>query len=187
MISGTRGRGAHFLGRTKGNVVLQPTAVLRDGSFLAQVYPTPKARRHRVRGIDVRVIEYVLDTDGAPGPQVYRLITSLLDEQAFPADLLARTDCERWEIETTLDEVKVHPWAHPRPLRSQHPREVVQEVYGLLLAHLAIRTLMHQAALRDGIDPDRLSFTGALRVLRRAIPQAQRTWPEAFPLFAPTC
>ena len=63
---------------------------------------------------------------------------------------------------------------------------MVQEVYGLLLAHLAIRTLMHQAALQQGTDPDRLSFTGALRVLRRAIPRAQRTWPEVFPLFATT-
>ena len=56
----------------------------------------------------------------------------------------------------------------------------------MLLAHLAIRTLMHQAALQHATDPDRLSFTGALRVLRRAIPRAQRTWPEAFPFFAAT-
>lgn len=100
--------------------------------------------------------------------------------------MLASTYCERWEIETTLDEVKVHQWAHPRPLRSQHPREVVQEVYGLLLAHLAIRTFMHQAALHGAKDPDRLSFVGALRVLRRAIPGLQRTPPPAVPLFVPT-
>ena len=84
-------------------------------------------------------------------------------------------------METAHDELKVHQWAHPRPLRSQHPREVVQELYGLLLAHLAIRTLMHQAAHRAGLDPDRLSFSGALRVLRRAIPRAQRTRPERCP------
>jgi hypothetical protein len=92
-----------------------------------------------------------------------------------------RTHAERWEIETTLDEVKVHQWAHPRPLRSKRPREVVQEIYGLLLAHLAIRTLLHRAALREGLDPDRLSFTGALRVLRRAIPRAQRPRPARLP------
>ena len=106
---------------------------------------------------------------------------------AFPAPTLAATYHERWEIETALGEVKVHQWAHPRPLRSRHPREVVQEVYGLLLAHFAIRTVMHRAALRDGLDPDRLSFTGALRVLRRAIPRAQRTAPEHLPLFQPAC
>jgi hypothetical protein len=188
MVQTTLARGAHFLGRTKGNVILEPTELLSDGSFLAQIYATPKARRHRADGIEVRVVEYVLatDADTAPGQQVYRLITSLLDEQTFPAQLLASTYCERWEIETTLDEVKVHQWAHPRPLRSQHPRQVVQEVYGLLLAHLAIRTFMHYAALQGGKDPDRLSFTGALRVLRRAIPRAQRTPPSALPFFAPS-
>ena len=183
MIRQTTDRGADFLGRTKGNVLLEPTELLADGSFLAQVYPTPKARRHDTAGLVVRVIEYTLDTLAGPGTERYRLITSLLDAHTFPAELLATTYHERWEIETTLAEVKVHQWAHPRPLRSQHPREVVQEVYGLLLAHLAIRTVMHQAALREHLDPDQLSFTGALRVLRRAIPQAQRTPPAALPLF----
>jgi hypothetical protein len=187
MVRRTLARGAHLLGRAKTNLIFEPTELLSDGSFLAQVYPDPKARRRGTGGLVVRVIEYTLDTAAGLGTERYRLITSLLDERAFPATLLATTYHERWEIETALDEVKVHQWAHPRPLRSQHPREVVQEVYGLLLAHLAIRTLMHQAALRDGVDPDRLSFTGALRVLRRAIPRAQRTWPDAFPLFPPAC
>jgi hypothetical protein len=186
MVRATLARQAHFLGRTKVNVVLKPTELLSDGSFLACIYPSPNARRHDRDGITLRVIEYSLDTPAGPGQDRYRLVTSLVDEHAFPAEQLAAAYHERREIETTLDEVKVHQWAHPRPLRSQHPREVVQEVYGLLLAHLAIRTLMHQAALQQGTDPDRLSFVGALRVLRRAIPRAQRTWPEAFPLFVST-
>jgi len=181
MVRTTLTQGAHFLGRTKRNIVLRPTEILADGSFLAQIYPSPDARRRDAQGIEVRVIEYALDTPAGPGLEKYRLITSLLDEHVFPAQQLAATYHERWEIETALDEVKVHQWAHPRPLRSKHPREVVQEVYGLLLAHLAIRTVMHQAALQEGIDPDRLSFTGALRVLRRAIPRAQRTPPERLP------
>lgn len=178
---------AHVLGRTKKNGVLRPTEILTDGSFLARISPSPKARRRDEGGIEVRVIEDALDTPAGPGQEQYRLITSLLDERAFPAERLAATDHERWEIETALDEVKVHQWAHPRPLRSKHPREVVQEVYGLLLAHLAIRPVMDQAASHEGIDPDRLSFTGALRVLRRAIPRAQRTPPERLPLFARAC
>lgn len=187
MVRATRAQQAQFLGRTKKNIVLRPTEILTDGSFLAQIYPSPEARRRNEQGIELRVIEYALDTPAGPGREKYRLITSLLDERTFPAEQLAATYHERWEIETALDEVKVHQWAHPRPLRSKHPREVVQEVYGLLLAHLALRTVMYQAALRDGIDPDRLSFTGALRVLRRAIPRAQRTPPERLPLFAPAC
>jgi hypothetical protein len=187
MIRTTLAQRAHFLGRTKKNVVLRPTEVLTDGSFLARIYPSPAARRRDQQGLELRVVEYALDTPAGPGRATYRLITSLLDERAFPAEMLAATYHERWEIETALDEVKVHQWAHPRPLRSKHPREVVQEVYGLLLAHLAIRTVMHQAALQEGIDPDRLSFTGALRVLRRAIPRAQRTPPARLPLFPPAC
>jgi DDE family transposase/transposase IS4-like protein len=187
MVRDTRHREAHFLGRTKKNIVLRPTEILTDGSFLAQIYPSPEARRRTEQGIELRVVEYALDTPAGLGQEKYRLITSLLDERAFPAERLAATYHERWEIETALDEVKIHQWAHPRPLRSKHPREVVQEFYGLLLAHLAIRTVMYQAAVRDGIDPDRLSFTGALRVLRRAIPRAQRTPTHRLPLFGPAC
>lgn len=181
MVRRTGARGADFLGRTKKNVVLHPTEVLPDGSFLARVYPTPTARRRDEDGIELRVIEYAIDTPDGPGRETYRLITSLTDARAFPAERLAQTYHERWEIETTLDEIKIHQWAHPRPLRSKHPREVVQELYGLLLAHIAIRTLIHQAALRHRLDPDQVSFTGALRVLRRAIPRAQRTLPRAAP------
>ncbi len=187
MIQRTRTRGADFLGRTKANVVLPPEEDLPDGSYLSTIYPSSKARRHRTGGLVVRVVEYALDTPAGPGHERYRLLTSVLDPVAFPAQTLAATYHERWEIETALDELKVHQWAHPRPLRSKRPREVVQEVYGLLLAHLAIRTLMHQAALRDGIDPDRLSFTGALRVLRRAIPRAQRTAPGHLPFLPTPC
>jgi len=133
MVRATLARQAHFLGRTKVNIVLKPTELLPDGSFLARIYPTPTARRRDRDGITLRVIEYALDTPAGPGQDKYRLVTSLLDERAFPAEQLAAAYHERWEIETTLDEVKVHQWAHPRPLRSQHPREVVQEVYGLLL------------------------------------------------------
>jgi hypothetical protein len=187
MVRVTLAQQAQFLGRTKKHIVLRPTDILADGSFLAQISPAPMARRRDEDGSELRVIEYALDTPAGPGRETYRLSTSLLDEQTFPAEQLAATYQERWEIETALDEVKVHQWAHPRPLRSKHPREVVQEVYGLLLAHLAIRTVLYQAAQRSGIDPDRLSFTGALRVLRRAIPRAQRTAPERLPLFAQAC
>ena len=128
MVQGTLTRQAHFLGRTKRNVVLRPTEVLTDGSFLARIYPSYHARQRDEPGVELRVIEYALDTAAGPGRETYRLITSLLDEHAFPADHLAATYHERWEIETALDELKVHQWAHPRPLRSKHPREVVQEV-----------------------------------------------------------
>jgi hypothetical protein len=178
MLRDTRARGAEFLGRVGKAVVLTPEQVLADGTFLSRVYPSPKARRHQQDGIPVRVIEYTIDDPARPGHGArHRLITSLLDADASPAATLAAAYHERWEVESTADEVKTHQ-ADRRPappVRSRRPREVVQEVYGLLLAHLAVRLTMVEAAAVAGVDPDELSFTGTLRILRRAVSRFQRS------------
>jgi len=182
MLRGTLDRGADFLGRVGKAVVLQPEELLCDGSFLARVYATPRHRRRHAGGILVRVIEYAIDDLARPRRgERYRLITSLLDPVRAPAANLAAEYHQRWEVESTIDEVKVHQ-ADRRPaphVRSRRPREVVQEVYGLALAHLAIRLTMVEAAARAGLDPDRLSFTGTLRLLRRAVPRFQRGLPDS--------
>lgn len=186
MVRGTLERGADLLGRVGKAVVLQPEELLRDGSFLAYVYPSPTHRRKRLDGILVRVIEYTIDDPARPRRgERYRLITSLLDPLKYPAATLAAEYHQRWEVESTIEEVKVHQ-ADRRPaphVRSRKPREVVQEVYGLALAHLAVRLTMCAAAARAGLDPDRLSFTGTLRLLRRAVPRFQRGLPD--PALAP--
>jgi IS4 transposase len=76
---------------------------------------------------------------------------------------------ERWQIETALDELKTHLRGARIVLRSKTPDLVRQEVYGLLMAHFAIRSLMHEAALRADEDPDQLSFLHAVRVVRRKL------------------
>ena len=88
--------------------------------------------------------------------QVYRLITDLVDIALFPALLLAREYHMRWEIENTLDELKTHLNGRKTPIRSKTPRLVVQEIYGWLLAHWAVRCLMFQASTDAGISPWRL-------------------------------
>jgi hypothetical protein len=192
MLRDTRAREAHCLGRVGKAVVLTPEEALPDGSFLASVYPSPKARRHGTDGIRVRVIEYTLDDPARPGHgERYRLITSLLDPRRYPAATLAAEYHQRWESELVGAEVKTYQ-ADRRPappIRSRQPREVVQEVYGLLLAHLAVRLTMYEAATAAHLDPDRLSFTGTLRVLRRAIPRFQRgvVRPACLPLLSSAC
>ena len=86
-----------------------------------------------------------------------------------PAQELAALYHERWEIETALDELKTHLRGARIVLRSKTPDLVRQEFYGLLMAHFAVRALMHEAALTANEDPDRLSFIHAVRVVRRKL------------------
>jgi hypothetical protein len=160
--------GADLLWRGKKNLRLPCEQRLPDGSYLSRIYPTTKDQRHRRRGVVVRVVEYQLD--GVPGAEpLYRLLTTVLDPAAAPAAELAALYHERWEIETALDELKTHLRGARLVLRSKTPDLVRQEFYGLLLAHFAVRGLMHEAALHAGEDPDRLSFLHAVRVVRRQI------------------
>ncbi len=77
----------------------------------------------------------------------------------------------------------VHLLGRKTPIRSLNPREVVQEVYGWLLGHWAVRSLMFQVAEHAQIAPLRLSNTCTLNVVRRAIPKFQRLEPEEIPFF----
>jgi hypothetical protein len=171
--------GADLLWRVKRNLVLPCEQRLPDGSYLSTIYPTVRDRRHRRRGIPVRVIEYTLEGVQEAEP-IYRLITTILDQQAAPAQEVAALYPQRWEIETALDELKTHlrGGAHI-VLRSKTPDLVRQEFWGFLLAHFAVRGLMHEAALAADEDPDRLSFTHAVRVIRRKLPQLAAFPPSA--------
>ncbi len=114
----------------------------------------------------MRVIEYRLEGID----ERYRLMTTLEPEEG-PAEELAALYHERWEIETALDELKTHLRGARIVLRSKKPELVEQEFYGLLLAHFALRGLMHEAALKAHVDPDTLSFVHSLRVVRRKLPR----------------
>lgn len=164
-----RGGGADLLWRVKKDWILAADERLPDGSYLSRVYPSAHARRRQMNGTRVRVIEYRLE--GVPGAEpAYRLVTTLLDPAQAPAEELAALYHERWEIEGAFDELKTHLRGARIVLRSKTPDLVRQEFYGLLLAHFAIRGLMHEAALKQGEDPDRLSFTHTVRVIRRKLP-----------------
>lgn len=164
-----RSTGADLLWRGKKNLRLPVQQRCDDGSYLSVLYPSQKDRRHQTRGVPVRVIEYTLD--GVPDVEpFYRLLTTLLDPPQAPASELAALYHERWEIESAFDELKTHLRGARIVLRSKTPALVKQEFYGLLLAHYAIRGLMHEAALKEQVDPDELSFIHAVRVIRRKIP-----------------
>jgi IS4 transposase len=141
---------------------------LSDGSYLSRIYPPQEDRRRNTNGVAVRVIDYQLEGVAGAEP-MYRLVTTILDPEKAPALELAALYLERWEIETALDELKTHLRGARIVLRSKRPDLVRQEFYGLMMAHFAIRGLMHEAALKADEDPDRLSFIHAVRVIRRKL------------------
>jgi len=161
--------GADLLWRVKCNARLPREAVLADGSYLTTIYPSETDRRRRAKGVRVRAIEYRLEGVADAEP-LYRLVTTILDPARAPAAELAALYHERWEIEGALAELKTHLRGARVVLRSKTPELVRQEFWGLLLAHFAVRGLMHEAALRADEDPDRLSFSHAVRVVRRKLP-----------------
>lgn len=170
--------GADLLWRVRQNARLDVDQRLADGSYLSRIYASTSDRRNQRNGIVVRVIDYRLHN--VPGAEpVYRLITTILDPKQAPAKELAALYQERWEIETSLDELKTHLRGAQIVLRSKTPELVEQEFWGLLMAHFAIRGLMHEAALKADEDPDRLSFLHSVRVVQRRMARYAAIPPSA--------
>jgi Insertion element 4 transposase N-terminal/Transposase DDE domain len=166
--------GAHLLWRAKTSLHLPRIATFTDGSWLA-VLPQPRTGR-RI-GTWVRVIEYTV-TVTATCPttgtvttrtELFRLITTITNPTLAPAAELAACYRERWESETCFKSIKTHQRGPRAVLRSTDPDGIRQEIYAYLITYQAIRQLIIQAATSIGIDPDRLSFTTALRTVRRWI------------------
>ena len=161
--------GAVLLWRVRKNQVLPCRERLTDGSYLSRLYASPKHRRHEDGGMMVRVIDYRLE--GVPDAEpLYRLVTTLLDPAGAPAKELAALYHERWESEGAFAELKVALPGQRLMLRSRRADLAEQELYGLLLAHFALRRLIHDASRHAGCDPDTLSFTHTVRIVRRHLP-----------------
>jgi len=145
---------------------------LPDGSWLADLRQTHSKAARAAEPIRVRVIDYTLDDgrqqdrENATG---YRLFTTVLDPSQASASDLAVAYAQRWEIESTFDELKTHQRGPRTVLRSKSPDLVLQEIWGHLCCHFAIRSLMAEAAAYAGRDPDRVSFVAALRITRQTL------------------
>jgi hypothetical protein len=181
--------GAALLWRAWSTLGLEPLEILPDGSYLAEIADSrARAGRTRIRPasvggnlrlathLPVRVIEYQIEghTDDAGRTETFRLITSILDPDQASATELAAAYHQRWEIETAFREIEVQLLG-TKGLRSKTPELVRQELWGLFLAHYAIRAFMVEAADTVDLDPDRLSFTRTLNIVRRQV-----TDPAAF-------
>ena len=168
--------GADLLWRAKPNMKPRFVETLNDGSWLAELRAVGKAGRDG-DVLTIRVIDYSID-DGRPNDETYRLFTTILDPNDASAQDLAVAYAQRWEIENTFDELKTHQRGARTVLRSKSPDLVLQEIWGHLCCHFAIRTLMWEAAGHAAIDPDRVSFVAALRIARRSIASARDFSPS---------
>lgn len=168
--------GADLLWRAKTNTVPRPIEVLADGSWLGELRAsnTKLSTPHVV----IRVVEYSIDDGRGEQLGPFRLFTTLLDPAEVTATELAAAYAQRWEIESVFDELKTHQRGARTVLRSKSPALVEQEVWGHLCCHYAIRTLMFEAAHDAKVDPDRVSFTAALRISRRSLSQARDFSPS---------
>jgi hypothetical protein len=172
------GTGADLLWRVRTDKTgPKPTHIedLPDGSWLAHLRRSTPAAARREEPMLVRVIDYTID-DGRVNPTGYRLFTTVLDPAVATATDLAAAYTQRWEIELAFDELKTHQRGPRTVLRSKSPDLVLQEIWGHLCCHYAIRSLMTQAATHSGHDPDRVSFVAALRIIRQTLAH-----PGAFP------
>jgi hypothetical protein len=89
----------------------------------------------------------------------------------------------RWEIETTFEELKTHLHGRQMLLRSKTPDLIPQGFYRLMLAHSAVRGLMHEAALKAELDPVILSFIHTVRAIGRTLPHLATLRPQARPVW----
>lgn len=178
MWAAARSTGAELVWRIKDDITLDNLGWLEDGSYRSELIPAElkadlkKGLRQSIPDevrIPVRVVEYMVANRNEGERELIRLVTSIADHELAPAIELAALYHERWEFELTLDEIETHQMPWSRLLRSKTPDLIRQEIWALLLAHYAVRHLMHEAADDLGEDPDRLSFIRALRVVRRQV------------------
>jgi hypothetical protein len=172
--------GADALFRVGANVDLPILKWLPDGSYLSYAADSgAKAKAsYRLRhglmkitdlpGIHVRVVDYEVP-DRGNGDELITLVTTITNPDDLTAVDLATAYHERWEVELVVNELKTHQRGPAVILRSRKPELVEQEIWGLLLAHYGLRHLMREAADQAELDPDRLSFIRALRVVRRQV------------------
>jgi Transposase DDE domain len=168
LLEALKTRGAEALVRLPSGVLGYPLRYLPDGSYLAQLLPAHSAGLQAP--LTLRIITYRLSDPSLPSAErPIRLATTLLDPKQAPAAELMRLYHERWEIELVIDEIKNHQCLAGRTLRSKTPEGVYQEMYGLLLAHYALRALMLQVAEEADLDPERISFSLTVELVGRAV------------------
>jgi len=174
LIAAVVDRGAQVLARMPANVQPRVERVLADGTCLVWLQPGKAIRRRRGEGLWAGWIRYRITDPAWPGAgRTFSLITTLTDPDQYPVREVLSHYHSRWSFELALDEIETHQRLAQNVLRAQRPARVMQELYGLVLAHYAVRALMVAAARQADLPPSQLSFVAALEIVRRAVLEFQ--------------
>lgn len=157
----SKGIGRHWITRGKANTKFRSIRSFGKGDELVEFEVSSEARRKDPSlptHFDARAIRYHRK---GYSPQI--LITSLLDEDRYPADEVRALYHERWEIELGFGELKTDMLERLETLRSKTPSAVAQEMWGLLIAYNLVRLEIERVAVELDVPPIRVSFVAALR------------------------
>lgn len=177
------GTGAHLIWRVKNGAKSLPAKVittLPDGSHLVVLRESDSmltARRRasgdnrapRLDDITARLVEFtVMTTDeaGQSGTSRFRVMTTLLDHDAYSAKDVAECYAQRWQVELVYKTIKSTLRGSGRRLRGQAPDLAEQEIWGLLTVYNALVDQAITAAVDLDVDPDEISFTVVLAATR---------------------
>lgn len=165
-LLGLHGNGSerHWLIRSRARTRWRVIEELGPGDALVELPVSHKARQRDPSlptAYPARAIAYQ-----RPGHPPRMLLTSLLDPAAFPAQEIVALYHERWEIELGYDEIKTELLERQEALRSQSPAAIAQEVWAILLVYNLVRLEMERVADEARVEPVRISFVAALRLIR---------------------
>lgn len=168
-----RGRCQRRIPRRRGEVSTRVLADRRRTRTLPTRHPLtvePELFARLDRELDLREVVFVVTSSGYRSVRVC-LWTSLLDEEAYPAEALAGLYLRRWQIEVGFRDLKQTLGA--AVLRGQSPEVVLKEFWSHVLAYNLVRMAAMEAAEGAGVDSCRVSFVSALRFLRRVTTPAE--------------
>lgn len=165
----------HWLMRAKSALRYEVIRSLGEGDAWVRMPVSPQARRQHPQLPEFWEARLIVCPSGR------RYLTSLDDAVRYPADQVAASYRQRWEIELGFREIKQSMQDNEIVLRSKRPELVRQEVWGLLIAYNLLRREIHQAADAMGVVPTRLSFQGFTRAIVAELRHAPLETPGAFP------
>jgi hypothetical protein len=169
----------HWLTRARSDLKFRVVKKFARGDDLIEVKVSAHARRQdpslpatwQMRAIRYRRKGFA--------PQL--LLTSLRDPNEYPATEIADLYHERWELELGYDEIKTELLEREETIRSRKPDGVKQELWGIFLAYNLIRLEMTRIAVEADVEPTRISFVEALRLIRDEWEWLSVTSPGAIP------